>query len=481
MARQRNYLAWAIVSLVIVAIAFGRLVAGKGQTAEELTVVAAERGTLAINVVAMGALVALHSVTIASEIQSNRAKVVRLMPEGSLVKKGDLLIEFDATPFLEDVTKYTRAVKEAEATLLQAQQEVKLQKAKNTQLTRDVKQRLKMADLELKTQRQGQGPLRKQEAKARLQQSEQQLLYASRNHADADAFLKEGFITRQEYEQARARLSDAQRAHDLAMADYDTLVRYRQPEEVERARLNLIRAQSELAKVRETSTYEEVRQEALLVKAETALEAARADLSKAREEWEKAKVFSPSAGFLVYNELPFGSEYRKLQIGDSVWNGQAIMTIPNTSQMAVETFIREFDVHKVQPGQKVQVSLEAFPGLTLAGHVDFIGNLATKGGTDRGGKQFSLRVLLENAHPHLRPGMTAEVEIGVETIADALLLPIEAVFRRRGDHYCAVVEQGRVREQQVQVGKSNSDYVTILAGLQEGQLVSLMPTQASGR
>src|SRR5881296_3226328 len=152
MERQRKYLGWAVGGLLLATIAFGRLVAGKGQTAEELTLIKAERGTLEIKVVSMGTLVALRSVTIASEIQSNRAKVVRLMPEGSLVQKGDLLVEFDPTPFVEDVTKYTRAVKEAEATLLQARQDAKLQKAKNEQLLRDTGQRVKMAELELKTQ-----------------------------------------------------------------------------------------------------------------------------------------------------------------------------------------------------------------------------------------------------------------------------------------------------------------------------------------
>jgi HlyD family secretion protein len=376
------------------------------------------------------------------------------------------------------VTKYTRAVKEAEATLQQVRQDVQLQKSKNEQVIRDAEQRIRMAELELKTQQEGKGPLTIREAKARLEQSEQQLLQASRNHTDAEAFLKGGFITRQELEQALARLNDARRAHDLAVAEYETLVRYRQPEEIERARLNLKRPQHELERAREAAVYETLRQEALLVKAEIALEAAKADLKKAQDELEKAKILSPGTGFLVYNELPFGSEYRKVQIGDSVWHGQALMTIPDTSQMAVETFIREFDVHKVQPGQKARITLEAFPGLSFVGHIDFIGNLATKRSAERGGKQFSLRVMLEETHPNLRPGMTAETEIGVEVVPNALLLPIEAVLQRDGRYYCTVVENGRATEQEVQVGKSNNDHIIILAGIQEGQLVSLAPVVA---
>jgi multidrug efflux pump subunit AcrA (membrane-fusion protein) len=133
------------------------------------------------------------------------------------------------------------------------------------------------------------------------------------------------------------------------------------------------------------------------------------------------------------------------------------MTIPDTSQMAIETAIREFDVYKVQPGQKARIMLEAFPGLILSGHVDFIGNLATKGGADRGSKQFSLRVLLEETHPNLRPGMTSQVEISVERIPSTLLLPIEAVFQYEGRHYCTVVKMGKTQTREIQLGKSNND------------------------
>jgi RND family efflux transporter MFP subunit len=475
MTQQKKYLVWALASLLFVSLAFGRVVGRQDRAKEERTLVAVERGTLEIKVVSMGTLTALRSVTVASEIQSNRAKVVRLMPEGSLVNQGDLLVEFDPTPFLEDVTKHSRAVKEAEASLLQAQQEVQLQKAKNAQLVRDAEQRVRAAELELRTLQQGKGPLGQKEARARTEQSEQQLLHASQDFADAEAFLAEGFITRHEYEQARIRLQDAQRSYDLAMASYETLVWHGQPVELERARLNLVRAQDELDRLQKTMTYETLRQQALLIKAETAVEAAQADLQKARAELEKTQIFSQGVGFLVYNEIAFGSEYRKIQIGDSAWQGQAIMTIPDTSLMAVETSIREFDVHKVHAGQKATVTLEAFPDLALAGRVDFIGNLATKTGANRGGKFFSLRVTLEDAHPNLRPGMTAQVEIEVESTPDVLLLPIEAVFRKQDHHYCYLADRRGLTIREVEVGNSNSDYVVIRTGLKEGDFVSLTP------
>ena len=64
-----------------------------------------------------GTLQALRSVTYASTIQSNQAKIVALAPEGKLVQKGDLLILFDAAPFEEEIRRNQALLAQAQADL----------------------------------------------------------------------------------------------------------------------------------------------------------------------------------------------------------------------------------------------------------------------------------------------------------------------------------------------------------------------------
>lgn len=473
MKRQAKVLIWSFVGLLAVSISFGRLIGGRSAIEEQVALSPIKRQDLTIKVVSMGTLIALRSVNVASEIQSNRAKVVGLMPEGTIVEKGDLLVEFDATPFLEEVTKHAREVKEAEANLLQAQQNLEIQKATNQALKADAKQKIKIAELEFRTLQQGRGPLTKKEFRARVEQLEEQLIQASRSAADARLFLKDGYITRNEYERAESRLRELKRSHEIAVASYRNMVHHRHPADLERARSNLDRARSHLERLEKTSIFEARRHQGFILKARTAVAAAKADLRKARADLEKTKIHAAGGGVLIYNHLPFGSETRKVQVGDSVWQGQVIMTIPDTSQMAVETSVREFDIHKVHSGQRARIKLEAFPDMTLPGRVDFIGNLATRRSSTRGGKHFSLRARLDKTNPKLRPGMTAKVEIEVETIKDALLVPIQAVFEKGGARYVHVVENGEISTRKVQLGKSNHDHAAVLGGLSEGEAVSL--------
>ena len=84
-------------------------------------------GPFRVTIVEAGTLQALRSVSYASAIQSNQAKIVALVPEGKLVEKGDLLILFDAAPFEEEIRKSQAALEQAEAELSKARQDQGLQ------------------------------------------------------------------------------------------------------------------------------------------------------------------------------------------------------------------------------------------------------------------------------------------------------------------------------------------------------------------
>ena len=90
----------------------------------------AERGNLDVTLVEPGTLAAARSVTIASEIRSNRAKVVSLAADGTWVKPGDVVVSFDPTPFEEERDKVAAELHDAEATASRAEQERKLSIAK---------------------------------------------------------------------------------------------------------------------------------------------------------------------------------------------------------------------------------------------------------------------------------------------------------------------------------------------------------------
>lgn len=85
---------------------------------EAIPVAPVQRGSLTITITESGTLQALQSVTLASEINSNRAKIVRLAAEGTYVQQGDLVIEFDKTPFEEEIRKLQTRSRKSKPPLL---------------------------------------------------------------------------------------------------------------------------------------------------------------------------------------------------------------------------------------------------------------------------------------------------------------------------------------------------------------------------
>ena len=161
-----------------------------------LAVAVVQEGPFHLTLVEAGTLQALRSVTYASSIQSNQAKIVALVPEGKMVQKNDLLILFDAAPFEEEIRKSQAALSQAQADLAKARQDYKLQEIQNREELASARQKVERSDLELKDVQEGKGRLKEEEARAAVANAERELKKAQTALEDLQPLLAEGFITK---------------------------------------------------------------------------------------------------------------------------------------------------------------------------------------------------------------------------------------------------------------------------------------------
>ena len=196
---------------------------------------------------------------------------------------------------------------------------------------------------------------------------------------------------------------------------------------------------------------------------------------------EQCEIRATVAGLVIYKDVFFGSEKRKVQVGDQVWPNQPLIMLPDLSKMVVETQVRETDIYKVEKNQQVAISVDAYPALELRGGVDYIGTLAQEDEVLRAGKYFTVTILVDEADQRLRPGMSARVELLVERLSSAVYVPLEAVFERGGKHYCYVMNGGSAEAREVLVGPSNENHIVIGTGVEAGELVLLGDPSDEGR
>jgi HlyD family secretion protein len=446
----------------------------------EIPTVTAERRTLEVTLVEPGTLQAARSVTLASEIRSNRAKIVSILGDGTWVRPGDVVVAFDRTPFEEERDKLAAELHDAAATVVRAEQERKLSVAKAEEGLESARARLKIAGLQQEAFTKGSGPITVREAEIVAAEGRSELDRAREELADMERMLERGFVSEAELSRQRTRVTDLERRASLAGQKFETARDVLVPRDLERAKTEAADAREAVARAEAVLYHTHEFYRAAVQSAERRVDAARTALRAAEAALEQTSIQAPIEGFLVLQEIPLDTGKRKPQVGDSVWSGQPIATIPDLSQMIVETRVREVDLHRVATGLEAAIEVEAYPDLRLAGRIDFIGSLAEPE-ADAPWKYFAVRVGLERSDPRLRPGMSARIAYALDRAADVVVLPIDAVFTAGDRSVCYVRRDGTIWEEPVGLGKRNETHVEIRSGVAPGEEVLLVVPSGGAR
>jgi RND family efflux transporter MFP subunit len=139
--------------------------------------------------------------------------------------------------------------------------------------------------------------------------------------------------------------------------------------------------------------------------------------------------------------------------------------IADVSRMFVDVQVDETDIAFIQTGQKVDVTLDAYPSEIFEGTVTRIDPQAV---VEQNVTVVYVRVEIENPDARLKPGMNATCEFVVDRKEDVLMVPSEAVKEQDGKYYVQVMEGGKPVRRDVEIGLEGNDTTEIVSGLQEG-------------
>jgi len=156
------------------------------------------------------------------------------------------------------------------------------------------------------------------------------------------------------------------------------------------------------------------------------------------------------------------------QVGDQTRPGMAVAQIPDMSHWEVGAEVAENDRGHLSIGQPAEVHVIALPNRTFHAHVKDLGG--TTGNFWE--RHFECRLSLENPVPELRPGMSARILITTETLKDALWLPAQALFESDGRTFVHLRSGRSFTEKDVQLVRRSESKV-VVTGLKEGEEVSL--------
>jgi HlyD family secretion protein len=156
------------------------------------------------------------------------------------------------------------------------------------------------------------------------------------------------------------------------------------------------------------------------------------------------------------------------RVGDRVNPGMVIAEIPNLSSWELTANIGELDRGHLAKGAKVDVKIVAVPFRKFHGSIK---DMAGTSGPpwDR---RFECKITLDDPSPELRPGMNANVVINAETLHKVLWVPGQAVFESDGRTFAYVKSGSGFAPADVKLVR-RSESQAVITGLSEGQVVAL--------
>jgi len=399
---------------------------------------------LVITVTERGNLQSSKNQDVISQVEG-QTTILKILPEGTKVKAGDLVAELDSASLRDNLTNQEITTKRAEADY---------ENAKKTREVAEiaVKEYLEGTYLQDRLNIQGEITLAESELKRsveRLDWSEKML---------KNQYISEGQVLSDRLSKLKAEISKRQASKKM-----DVLEQYTKQKAETELQANVERGKSdELAKL---ATYN--------------LE--KAKLEKLSKQIEKCKLLAPGDGLIVYandaNQMR-GSTAPQIEEGAVVRERQKIFSLPDITNMQVNTKVHEAMVNDVEPGQHAKIRVDAFANEPLTGTVKMVQPLPDPSSFFSSDiKVYTTLVNIDQVNTSLRPGMTAEVTILIDTLDDVLTIPVTAVLPLKGKNYVYVLPpDGEPRRAEVELGRTNDIMIQIVKGVDEGDVIAMQPT-----
>jgi len=196
-------------------------------------------------------------------------------------------------------------------------------------------------------------------------------------------------------------------------------------------------------------------------------------LASLETQVEHCTIRAPHDGFVIYANNSDRSIV--IEPGLPVRQRQPLFYLPDLNDMEVVTMLHESIVDKVSPAMRANVQVEGIGNRRIEGHVTSIAPISIfNWRTDA--KYFAGIVKLEHVPVGLKPGMTAEVEIDMPRRENVLAVPSEAIRIEDGHDVCAVVHEDGLERREVKLGRLTRDLAEVTQGLEEGEQVVLNPS-----
>ena len=425
-----------------------------------------ESGLFKHTVIESGVIESSQNIDIICNVRSRAGgvQIIWVIEEGTQVQKGDKLVELDTTT-LEDSLQ---------------QQQLIMNRASSTKISADAA--VRRAEIARQEYLEGTFKQNEQLIESNILIAKQNLSTALDKAAFSERLAAKGFVTQQQLQADRFA--------------------------VKRANLDMSLKENELR------TLRDITKQKMLVGFDADIETAKASmqaeeknyveeekqLTEIKQQIENCMVYAPDDGQVVYANQQSsrgGSEFI-VEAGATVRERQSIIKLPDPEQMQVKAKVNEGRIAFIRNGQRVDVVVGALEGQILQGVVSKVNKYPEASSWFNSEvKEFATYIKILDPPEAIRTGLTAEVEMLVNTMANQTMIPVQTLHEDQGQAFCLIKRpydsKNQLHSQKlggkhgdvnaefsveivpVEYAASNNKFLAITSGLKAGDMVVMNP------
>ncbi|MPZ16356.1 MAG: HlyD family efflux transporter periplasmic adaptor subunit [Luteitalea sp.] len=412
--RRRQRLVWLLAGTAGLVVVASAVTAGLGKLrsrSTEIPFAPAERSSLDQTVHLKGELRTTKSTMIQAPPVPGTMRILSLLPTGTAVQKGDLVLSFDTADQEYQLGQAQSQLREAEYEIDKLEADNAVQAAKDEVDLLSARYDVRAAELDIR----GNELVGKVEAR----KNELTLEEAGRKLEELERNVRERSTT------SRAALDVAREKRNKAL-------------------IAIKEAERNIAQMTIVAPFDGV-------------------LSVLANRDAAGGIFYPGIVLPEYAE------------GDMASPGRPIAELLDVTQLEVLAKAPESVGATLAPKQRAKVSIDSRGGRAYRAHVKTVGAVASRGKWWNAGtaREFDVTLELEGEHTALKPGQTLRVEVAAAPLEDVVHVPRQAVFDQRGASVVYVRNARGFEAHEVKVVR-RTETRAVLEGLEEGLEVALV-------
>jgi HlyD family secretion protein len=385
------------------------------QTNQHPMITTVERMNLAITVSANGTVSPEQVVNVSPKTAGILTKL--------LVKEGDRVTKGQAIAMMDDSTLQGQ-LKQSRAQL--AQQKTNLNKLLNGNRSQEIAQaKAQWSEAQAKLQQLETGNRSEdiEQAQARLRQAQAKWRQAEDDLRRNQSLYSAGAISQQTVNQKRADRDSAKAQVNETQSALDLQNRGTRSEEVDQARSQVEQRRQAWDLLKSGARSEDIET------AQQQVEAAEGMLQTMQSQINDTVIRAAFDGIVTRKYADPGAFVTPTTAGSSVSSAtsSSILSLASTNQVVAN--VSESNISKIQIGQSVTITADAYPGKTFKGRVS---QIATQAIVQQNVTSFEVKATLSpDAKRQLRSGMNVSINFNVGELQKVLTVPTIAVTRQQ--------------------------------------------------